>query len=131
MIKGKMNYEVDAYLNTAKYRKEEMKALRKIVLDSGLTEELKWGKPCYTFEGKNIVIIQGFKAYCALLFFKGYLMDDPKGILVKTGAKTVIGRQIRFTDVEEITSKESILKKYIKEAIEVEKAELKKRLEKV
>jgi len=107
-----------------------MEQLRLVILDSGLTEELKWGKPCYAFQETNVVIIQGFKAYCALLFFKGVLLKDPNGILVKTGENTRVGRQIRFTNVREIVQMETILKAYINQAIEVEKAGLKVDLEK-
>ena len=96
--------------------------MRTIVLDCGLTEELKWGVPCYTFEKKNIVIIHGFKEYCALLFFKGALLKDPKDILIQQTENVQAQRQIRFTNVGEIVKMESVLKAYIREAIEVEKA---------
>jgi uncharacterized protein YdeI (YjbR/CyaY-like superfamily) len=109
---------------------EEMEKLRMIILDCGLTEELKWGKPCYVFQKSNIVIIQGFKEYCALLFFKGVLLNDADGILIKTGENTRVGRQIRFTNVQEIVEMELTLKAYINEAIEVEKAGLKVDLKK-
>ncbi|WP_343672033.1 YdeI/OmpD-associated family protein [Chitinophaga sp.] len=104
---------------------KETEKLRKIILDCGLNEAIKWGKPCFDYEGKNIVIIQGFKDYCALLFFKGALLTDPDGILVKTGENTQVGRQARFTTVKEITQVASILKACIYEAIEVERAGLK------
>ena len=120
-----MNPQVDNYLAKAKNWPKEMTALRKLLLDCGLTEELKWGKPCYTFQEKNIVVIQGFKAYCALLFFKGYLLKDTDGILVKTGEHTQVGRQIRFTDVRQIAELAPVLKTYIYQAIEVERAGLK------
>jgi len=120
-----MNPEVDAFLSKAQRWQEESKKLRMIILDCGLTEELKWGKPCHTFQKSNIVIIQGFKEYCALLFFKGVLLNDPNGILKKTGENTQVGRQIRFTNVREIVEMEPILKAYIHEAIKVEKAGLK------
>ncbi|HEX3933343.1 MAG TPA: YdeI/OmpD-associated family protein [Puia sp.] len=120
-----MNPKVDAFLARAQKWPREMKKLRAIALDCGLTEEIKWGKPCYSFEGKNIVVIQGFKEYCAFLFFKGYLLSDNKGILVKTGENTVVGRQARFTDVKEITKVEPILTTYIYEAIEVERSGVK------
>src|ERR1700733_13375273 len=97
-----MNPKVDAYISKAKKWRGESAKMRMILLDCGLTEELKWGKPCYSFQEGNIVIIQGFKAYCALLFFKGVLLKDPDGILVKTGENTRVGRQVRFTDVREI-----------------------------
>jgi uncharacterized protein YdeI (YjbR/CyaY-like superfamily) len=96
-----------------------------IILDCQLTEELKWGWPCYTFQKSNIVLINGFKEYCALLFFKGALLNDANGILIKIGENTQAGRQIRFTNVREIVEMEPILKAYIYEAIEVEKAGLK------
>ena len=121
----KMNPKVDVYLSKAKKWQEEMEKLRMIILDCQLTEELKWGKPCYTFQKSNIVIIQGFKEYCALLFFKGALLNDAYGILIKPGENTQAGRQIRFTNVREIVEMETILKAYIYEAIEVEKAGLK------
>jgi len=120
-----MNPKVDRYLSNAKQWQAEMQHLRAIVLACGLTEELKWGKPCYAFENKNIVVIQGFKAYCALLFLKGYLLSDANGILVKTGENTRVGRQIRFTDVREITQMAPVLKAHIYEAIEVEKSGVK------
>ena len=120
-----MNPKVDEYLGKIRNWQVESEKLRKIVLDCGLTEELKWGKPCYTYKNSNIVIIQGFKTYCALLFFKGVLLKDPNGILVKTGENTHVGRQARFTSAQEIIKKESILKSYIHEAVEAEKAGLK------
>lgn len=107
-----------------------MGKLRTIILDCGLDEELKWGKPCYAFQGKNVVIIQGFKAYCALLFFKGVLLKDADGVLDKTGENTQVGRQMRFTHVREIVEREPILKAYIREAVEVEKAGLKVKIKK-
>ena len=119
----KMNPKVDGYLRKAKKWQEEMTKLRRISLDSGLTEELKWGKPCYTFQTSNIVIIQGFKEFCALLFCKGALLKDPKGILKTFGWQAA--RRIPFTDVREIVEMEPILKVYIHEAIEAEKAGLK------
>jgi uncharacterized protein YdeI (YjbR/CyaY-like superfamily) len=130
MTKIRMNPGVDKFLNEATQWQEETKKLRRIIFDCGLTEELKWSKPCYSFEDKNVVIIQGFKAYCALLFFKGYLLNDPEGILVKTGENTRVGRQIRFTGVQEIAKMEKILKAYIRQAVEVEKSGAKGDLEK-
>jgi uncharacterized protein YdeI (YjbR/CyaY-like superfamily) len=115
---------VDGYLRKAKKWQEEMEKLRRISLGCGLTEELKWGKPCYTFQKSNIVIIQGFKESCALLFCKGALLNDPKGILEKPGENTQAARRIRFTKVREIVEMEPILKAYIHEAIEAEKAGL-------
>lgn len=117
-----MNPKVDGFFLSAQRWPAEMEKLRKILLDCKLTEELKWGKPCYAYEGKNIVIIQPFKDFCALLFFKGYLMKDPANILVKTGENTVVGRQLRFTSVKQVTGIAATLKDYIKEAIEVEKS---------
>jgi uncharacterized protein YdeI (YjbR/CyaY-like superfamily) len=121
---NRMNPKVDAYLSKAKKWQEELKKLRTIILDCQLTEELKWGKPCYTFQKSNIVIIIGFKEYCALLFCQGVLLNDANGILIKPGENTQAGRQIRFTNVREIVEMESILKAYIYEAIEVKKAGL-------
>ncbi len=125
MSQGKTSSKIDAYLGRIQQWREETAALRKIMLDCGLAEDMKWGKPCYAFEGGNVAVIQGFKAYCALLFFKGVLLPDPDGILVKTGENTVVGRQIRFTDARKIEAMERVLKKYIRAAIAVEKAGLK------
>jgi uncharacterized protein YdeI (YjbR/CyaY-like superfamily) len=119
---NRMNPKVDEYLRRAKKWQEEMEKLRRIGLDCGLTEELKWGKPCYTFQKSNIVIIQGFKEFCALLFCKGALLNDPKGILKKFGWRAA--RRIPFTNVREIVEMEPALKAYIYEAIEAEKAGL-------
>ena len=119
---NKMNPMVDGYLRKAKKWQKEMEKLRRISLDGGLTEELKWGKPCYTFQKSNIVIIQGFKEFCALLFCKGALLNDPNGILKKFGWQAA--RRIPFTNVREIVEMEPILKAYIHEAIEAEKAGL-------
>jgi uncharacterized protein YdeI (YjbR/CyaY-like superfamily) len=121
---NRANPKVDAILSRAKKWQEEFKKLRKIVLDCGLTEELKWRLPCYTFQKSNIAIIQGFKEYCALMFFKGALLKDANGILVRPG-ETQAARQLRFTNVREIVEMEPILKAYIHEAIELEKAGLK------
>ena len=118
-----MNPKVDGYLKKAEKWQEEMTKLRRISLDSGLTEELKWGKPCYTFQTSNIVIIQGFKEFCALLFCKGAVLKDPNGILKKFGWQAA--RRIPFTDVREILEMGPILRAYICEAIEAEKAGLK------
>src|SRR5215471_13683050 len=125
MTKSRMNPKVDWYFNKAKKWREESEKLRMLALECGLTEESKWGKPCYTFQKSNIVLIHGFKAYCALLFFKGALLKDAKGILIQRTENVQAARQIRFTNVREIVKKEPILKSYIKEAIEVEKAGLK------
>ncbi|HET7579821.1 MAG TPA: YdeI family protein [Bacillales bacterium] len=124
MTKG-TNPRVDEFLRKAKKWKEEYGQLRKIVLDCGLTEEFKWMHPCYTFEGKNIVLIHGFKKYCAFLFHKGALFKDPHEILIQQTKNVQAARQIRFTNVEEIVEMAPILKAYIEEAVEVEKAGLK------
>ncbi len=125
-----MNPKVDWFFNKATKWQEEYDRLRMIVLDCGLTEELKWGCPCYTFEDSNIVLIHGFKEYCALLFMKGALLKDAKGILIQQTENVQAARQIRFTNLEEIVKMESTLKAYIKEAIKVEKAGLKVPLKK-
>ncbi|ACU63547.1 Domain of unknown function DUF1801 [Chitinophaga pinensis DSM 2588] len=120
-----MNPEVDAYLSELTQWRDESEKLRKIILATELTEELKWGKPCYKYGNTNLVIIQGFKDYCALLFFKGVLLSDPESVLVKTGENTEVGRQLRFTSVKEITKLAPVISAYIYEAIEVERAGLK------
>jgi uncharacterized protein YdeI (YjbR/CyaY-like superfamily) len=120
-----MNPRVDVFLSKAKKWQKEFKKLRTIALDCGLTEEVKWGWPCYTSEKSNVVLMHGFKEYCALLFFKGALLKDRKGILIQQTQNVQAARQIRFTNVQEIVEMEPILKAYIKEAIEVEKAGLK------
>lgn len=125
-----MNPKVDFYFNKAKTWQEEIEQLRMIVLDCGLTEELKWGVPCYTFQTSNIVLIHVFKEYCALLFFKGALLNDANGILIQQTENVQAARQIRFTNVGEIIEMKPILKAYIFEAIEVEKAGLKVDLKK-
>jgi uncharacterized protein YdeI (YjbR/CyaY-like superfamily) len=119
------NPKVDGFLRKAKTWQKEMEELRRIILGCQLTEELKWGKPCYTFEGNNIAVIQPFKEYFAIMFFKGALLKDPKGILARPGEHTQAGRQIRFADHTEIVAMESVVKAYLHEAIEVEKAGLK------
>ena len=124
-----MNPKVDFYFSKGKWNKE-LEQLRKIVLDCGLTEELKWGCPCYTFENSNIVLIHVFKEYCALLFFKGALLNDANGILVQQTKNVQAARQIRFTNAGEIGKLAKVLKAYIYEAIEVEKAGLKVKLKK-
>lgn len=130
MTNSKMNPKVDEFLTKAKKWKEEYETLRKIVLDCELTEDFKWMNPCYTFEKKNIVLIHGFKEYCALLFPKGSLLQDSHGILIQQTENVQGARQIRFTNVQEIAEKEAILKAYIYEAIEVEKAGLKVKVKK-
>ncbi|HWZ13891.1 MAG TPA: YdeI family protein [Mucilaginibacter sp.] len=123
-----MNPKVNFFFNKAKKWQEELEQLRTIVLDCGLTEELKWGCPCYTFQDANIVLIHVFKEYCALLFFKGVLLNDTHGILIQQTENVQVARQIRFTDMREIIKMEPIVKAYIYEAIEVEKAGLKAEL---
>ncbi len=125
MTNSGMNPKVDFYFNQADKWQEEIKKLRTIVLDCLLTEELKWGVPCYTFQDSNIVLIHKFKEYCAVLFVKGALLKDANGILIQQTENVQAARQIRFTNVREIVEMESILKAYISEAIEVEKAGLK------
>jgi uncharacterized protein YdeI (YjbR/CyaY-like superfamily) len=120
-----MNPNVDFYFTKAKKWQEELQALRPIVLTCGLNEELKWGVPCYTFEKNKIVLIHVFKDYCAVLFFKGALLKDAKGILVQQTKNVQAARQIRFTSVQQIVEVETILNDYIAEAIDVEKAGLK------
>jgi uncharacterized protein YdeI (YjbR/CyaY-like superfamily) len=121
---NQMNPKVDAYLSKAKKWQQEMTKLRMIILDCQLTEELKWGKPCYIYQKSNIVLIVGFKEYCALIFCKGALLKDASSILIKPGENTQAGRQIRFTNVREIVEMEPILRAYICEAIEAQKAGL-------
>lgn len=125
-----MNPEIDALISKTQKWQQEFEKLRQIVLGCGLIEELKWGQPCYMFEGSNIVLIHGFKEYCALLFFKGALLSDPNGILIRQSENVQSQRQIRFTSLREIVELESILKVYIYEAVEVEKAGLKVDLKK-
>ncbi len=125
MTNSRMNPKVDEFLRKATKWKEEFEKLRNIVLDcEQLTEEFKWMHPCYTFEKKNIVLLHGFKEYCALLFHKGALLQDPHGILIQQTENVQAARQIRFTSVQEIVELEPILKAYIYEAIDVEKAGL-------
>src|SRR3954467_1260206 len=122
---NRINPKVDFFFSKAKNWQKEFAKLRMIVLDCGLTEELKWGCPCYTFQKRNIVLIHGFKEYCALLFFKGALLHNANGILIQQTENVQAARQIRFTNVREVVKMQPILKAYIKEAIEVEKAGLK------
>ena len=130
MTKSGMNPKVDWYFSKAKKWQEEIEKLRTIVLDCGLTEELKWGVPCYTFQKSNIVLIHVFKEYCAFLFFKGALLNDANGLLIQQTKNVQAARQIRFTSVREIVKMKPILKAYIYEAIEVEKAGLKVKFKK-
>ncbi|WP_232372967.1 YdeI/OmpD-associated family protein [Pinibacter aurantiacus] len=123
-----MNPKADFYFEKDKAWSKETEKLRKIILDCGLTEEVKWGCPCYQYEGTNIVLIHTFKEYCAVLFFKGALLNDPEGILIQQTENVQAQRQIRYTNIKEV--KERILKSYVYEAIEVEKAGLKVQLKK-
>lgn len=125
MTESRMNPKVDFFFNEAQQWQQEYAALRMILLDCGLTEALKWGCPCYTFQEKNIVLIHGFKAYCAVLFFKGALLQDAKGILVQQTENVQATRQMRFTAVQEIVALAPVLKAYIDEALGVEQAGLK------
>jgi uncharacterized protein YdeI (YjbR/CyaY-like superfamily) len=125
-----MNPKVDFFFKKADQWQAEFKKLRTILLDCPLTEELKWGVPCYTFEKKNIVLMHGFNEYCALLFVKGALLKDARGILITQTENVQAARQVRFTDIREIVELESTLKAYIHEAIDVEKAGLKVELKK-
>ena len=122
---SKFNHKVDFYFSKAKKWQEELEKLRMVVLDCGLTEEFKWGVPCYTFHKSNIVLIHVFKEYCAVLFFKGALLNDTNVILIQQTENVQAARQMRFTNLQEVTEMETILKAYIYEAIEVEKAGLK------
>ncbi|TGK01137.1 hypothetical protein EHQ53_14265 [Leptospira langatensis] len=119
---NKTNPKVDIFLAKEEKWQKEFKALREIILQCGLSEELKWGQPCYSLEKANIVLIHGFKEYCALLLFKGALLKDPKGILVQQTENVQSARQIRFTNLKEIVKLKTAIKSYIKEAIEVEKS---------
>lgn len=125
-----MNPKVDWFFNKETKWQEAYAELRTLALDCGLTEELKWGCPCYTFQNSNIVLIHGFKDYCALLFMKGALLKDSEGILVQQTENVQASRQIRFKHSQDIVNNESILKAYINEAIDVEKAGLKVELKK-
>ena len=126
---NRTNPKVDAVLRQATQWREEFEALRKIVLDFPLTETLKWYQPCYTLDGKNVVLIHGFKEYCALMFFKGALLKDLKHVLATPGQHQA-ARQIRFTGLREITAMKPIVRSYIEEAIAVEKAGIKVKLKK-
>jgi uncharacterized protein YdeI (YjbR/CyaY-like superfamily) len=124
------NPKVDGLLRQSGKWREELEALRAILLDTELTEEVKWYQACYTLEGKNVIIIHGFKEYCALLFFKGALMKDPKRILIQQTENVQAARQIRFTTLQQIVDMKSVLKAYVGNAIDVEKAGLKVKLKK-
>ncbi len=130
MYMERMNPKVDFFFSKAKTWQKEFEKLRAIVLECGLTEDLKWGQACYSFQNKNIVLIHGFKEYCALLFFKGSLLNDSYKILIQQTKNVQVARQIRFTNIREIVKMKTVLKAYIYEAIEVEKAGLKANLKK-
>lgn len=131
MTENRRNRKVDGFLKKAKQWKEEFETLRNIILDCDeLTEDIKWMHPCYMYDNKNIVLMHGFKEYCALLFHKGALLKDPHGILIQQTENVQAARQIRFSNLQEIVEKEPIIKAYILEAIEVEKAGLKVELKK-
>lgn len=125
-----MNPKVDFYFNKDKKWQPEVRQLRSFMLDCSLTEELKWGCPCYTYRDNNIVLIHDFKDYCALLFFKGVLLNDAYSILIQQTENVQAARQIRFTNLEEIVEQEAIIKAYVFEAIEVEKAGLQVQMKK-
>lgn len=125
-----MNPKVDKFLSQGIRWREEMESLRSIILECNLKEDFKWSWPCYTYNNRNIVLIHGFKDYCAVLFFKGVLLRDESKILIQQTANVQVGRQIRFTQKQEIFALEDILKAYILEAIEVEKAGLEVELKK-
>src|ERR1700744_4524017 len=120
-----MNPKVDAFLKREERWRGGFEELRAILLDAGLTEELKWGQPCYALDGKNVALIHGFKEYCAILFHKGALLKDPKGILIQQTKNVQAARQIRFTSVQEVTRLAKTVKAYVREAMAVERAGLK------
>ena len=120
-----MNPKVDFFFEKPSQWQKEYSLLRSIILDCGLIEELKWGVPCYTFRGSNVVLIHGFKEYCAILFHKGALLKDPEGILIQQTKNVQAARQMRFTELKEIQDLKASIKAYVFEAIEVEKAGLK------
>lgn len=130
MATSKTNPKVDFYFIKNKQWQNELEHLRMIILESGLDEELKWGVPCFTLEKSNVVLIHGFKKYCAILFVKGALLKDSKGVLIQQTEHVQAARQIRFTNIKEVIQNASIIKAYIKEAIQIEKAGLKVELKK-
>ena len=130
MTTTKANPKVDAFIGKAKKWQEELTKLRAILLDSELTEEFKWDQPCYTFQGKNVAILHGLKESCAFAFFKGALLKDVHGVLTAPGKNTQSGRWIKFTSLREIAEMKTVLKAYVREAIEVEKAGLQVKLRK-
>jgi uncharacterized protein YdeI (YjbR/CyaY-like superfamily) len=122
MADSGIDFRVDTFLSKAEKWREEFRKLRTIILDCGLTENFKWGNPCYTLQDRNVVLIHGFKEYCAILFFKGALLRDAQGILVRQTENVQASRQIRFTNIREICDMEDTLKAYINEAIEIERS---------
>lgn len=130
MVEGKINPKADFFFNQEKRWQQEVEKLRLICLDTGLEEHVKWGCPCYTLKGKNIVLIHSFKEYCALLFFKGALLQDPEGILIQQTENVQAARQIRFAGMDEIIDRQVTIKAYIFEEIEVEKNGLKVEMKK-
>jgi uncharacterized protein YdeI (YjbR/CyaY-like superfamily) len=130
MTPSKTNPKVDAFIANAKKWQEELRRMRAILLDSDLTEEFKWSQPCYTFQGKNVIVISGMKESCVFAFFKGALLKDVHGVLTRPGQHSQSTRWIKFTSVLEIAEMKSVLKAYVREAIEVEKAGLKVKLKK-
>jgi len=130
MTTSKTNAKVDAFIRDAKKWQAELKRLREILLESELTEEFKWSQPCYTFQGKNVVVISGMKESCAFAIFKGALLKDAHGVFTAPGKHSQSTRWIKFTSVREVAEMKSVLKAYIREAIEVEKAGLKVKLRK-
>lgn len=131
MAKSATNHKVDAFIDRQEKWQKELERLRDILLDCMMQEDLKWGVPCYSYHDSNIVLIHGFKEYCAILFFKGALLSDPENILIQQTANVQAARQIRFTSLKEIVQLEAIIKSYVFEAIEVEKAGLQVNLKKV
>lgn len=128
MAKSIMNPRVDFFFTKGKKWYEEFEHLREIILDCGLTEQLKWGCPCYSLDNKNVVLIHGFKDYCAILFFKGALLKDPKNVMIQQTRNVQAARQMRFTSVKEINKLKATIKSYVKEAIELEKSGVKVKL---
>ncbi|MGO9422923.1 YdeI/OmpD-associated family protein [Roseiarcus sp.] len=124
MTNSTTNPKVDAYIRNSKTWREEFEQLRSIILACGLTEQLKWGVPCYTFESKNVVLIHGFKDYCAILFVKGALLRDDDRVLIRQTENVQAARQIRFASVRDVVEMKATLKTYVREAIEIEKAGL-------
>jgi len=120
-----MNPKVTAFLKRQDRWRVEFEKLREIFLESGLTEDLKWGQPCYALDGKNVALMHGFKEYCAILFHKGSLLPDPKGVLIQQTKNVQAARQIRFTSVQDVTRLEKTVKAYLRKAIEIERAGLK------